>query len=286
MTMRKIFPLLISLITFFGCSDTSKMSEFQKSAEVDSVEKDKSQSARPADWGYQIDDGPSNWSGLSSKYMLCGEGKHQSPIDIINLGQGKGASFHVNYQTTEVRISHNANMDDVIDNGHTIQLDIDDGSFFNLKGEKYHLKQFHFHTPSEHTINGKHYPMEVHFVHQAEDGRLAVIAVFVEEGDKANENIQVVVENLPKVKGEKIHLQTLKIPLKIVIPETQEVYHYSGSLTTPPCSEDVEWLVFKTPISTLKKHIKTINEKINKNNRPTQNLNDREISRVIDQIQE
>ena len=71
-----------------------------------------------------------------------------------------------------------------------------------------------------------------------------------------------------------------------MIPETQEVYHYSGSLTTPPCSEDVEWLVFKTPISTLKKHIILINEKINKNNRPTQNLNDREISRVIDQIQE
>ena len=283
--MKKLIILPIAMLALFGCTDTPKDTGDEEKSNEKNV-KVEPESARPAHWGYLENDGPSTWATLSSKYMLCGGGSHQSPIDIIDLDSASEVSFEINYESTTVHISHNENMDDIIDNGHTIQLDIDNGSSFTLKGETYHLKQFHFHTPSEHTLNGKHYPMEMHFVHQADDGRLAVIGVFVEEGEVANENIQLVIDNLPESKGEMIHLEDLNIALNVVIPPTEETYHYSGSLTTPPCSEDVEWLVLKNPISTIKEHITSIHNKISKNNRPTQNLNDRGVSKVIDQIDE
>ena len=283
--MKNIFFLNLAILTFLGCTKTLKETE-EKGKSTEKAVKVESRSVRPVHWGYMEDEGPASWAKLSSKYMLCGEGNHQSPIDIIDLDSASELSFKMNYESTTVHISHNENMDDIIDNGHTIQLDIDNGSSFTLKGETYHLKQFHFHTPSEHTLNGKHYPMEMHFVHQAADGRLAVIALFVQEGKVANENIQIVIDNLPESKGEMIHLEDLNLTLNIVIPPSEEAYHYLGSLTTPPCSEDVEWLVLKNPITTIKEHINAIHNKIGKNNRPTQNLNNRGVSKVVDQIDE
>ena len=116
-----------------------------------------------------------------------------------------GAHWHLNYKNTSLHISHNEHMNDIIDNGHTIQVNVDEGSSFTFQTKTYGLKQFHFHTPSEHTFDGKHLPMEIHLVHQASDGSLAVIAILIVEGKKRNENLDKIIANLPDVKGESKH---------------------------------------------------------------------------------
>jgi carbonic anhydrase len=275
--MKTFISCLLS-ISLIACS-----TENPKNNNTLKVSKNIKKSVRPVQWDYISKNGPYSWCELSPKYALCGEGLRQSPINFIDAGEKKSLPIHINYEPTQVHIAHNDNMHDIIDNGHTIQLDVDDGSTFTLSGETYHLKQFHFHTPSEHTINGKHFPMEVHFVHQADDGNLAVIGVFVRKGDTANANIQMVVDNLPNQKGSKVTLDNKHVNLDLLVPKLDAIYHYSGSLTTPPCSENVEWLVIKKPIITTGDHLTAIHNKIHKNNRPTQDLHARQI--VMDQIQ-
>jgi carbonic anhydrase len=234
-------------------------------------------SARPVHWGYAGEDGPAVWSTLSPVYALCGEGKGQSPINIVKTDAKGGANWKLDYKTTSLRIAHNEHMDDIIDNGHTIQVTVDEGSTFSFADKTYSLKQFHFHTPSEHTVDGKNLPMEMHMVHQGADGSLAVVSVLFEEGKVANENFSKIIANLPNAKGESKHITDTNLELKVHLPKDNYAYHYVGSLTTPPCSENVQWLVLRDKVSLTADQIKAFSSRIGPNNRPTQPLNDRTV---------
>lgn len=233
-----------------------------------------SNSKRPVHWGYDGENGPNNWGNLSPVYALCAAGKQQSPVNITKTNENGGINWKFNYKKSSLRIAHNEHMNDIIDNGHTIQVNVDEGSTFLLNNTSYRLKQFHFHTPSEHTIDGQHAPMEMHFVHQSDSGQLAVVSVLIQEGEE-NENIAKIVGNLPKSKGESKHITDINLSLQFHLPKVNEAYHYLGSLTTPPCSEKVEWLVFKNYITAGKNQIAAISAKIGPNNRPVQSMNER-----------
>lgn len=234
-------------------------------------------SARPVHWGYAGDVGPSSWSTLTPVYALCGDGKAQSPINI-DKGSVKGdANWSFDYKTTSLKIAHNEHMDDILDNGHTIQVTVDEGSTFSFAGKRYDLKQFHFHAPSEHTIDGKNLPLEMHMVHQGEDKSLAVVSILFEEGTVPNENIAKIVANFPAEKGESKHITDVNLDLQVHLPKDNQAYHYVGSLTTPPCSESVEWLVLKETNKVTADQAAAFATKIGPNNRPVQALNGRTV---------
>ncbi len=166
-------------------------------------------------------------------------------------------------------------MTDLIDNGHTIQITVDEGSTFTFGDKTYSLKQFHFHTPSEHTIDGIHMPMEMHMVHQSDDESLAVISVLFKEGTQVNENFATIIANLPDSKGESKHITDTQLELNVHIPEDIHAYHYKGSLTTPPCSENVQWMVLRNMVELTPEEIEAFSSRIGPNNRPVQNINER-----------
>lgn len=264
--------LVISIVTIASCS--SKPTE--STVSTDTV-KTAPVSARPVHWGYEGEDGPTAWAALSPVYALCGEGKGQSPINIVKADAKGGANWKLDYKTTSLRIAHNEHMDDIIDNGHTIQITVDEGSTFSFGDKAYSLKQFHFHTPSEHTVDGKNMPMEMHMVHAGDDGSLAVVSVLFQEGNVPNENFSKIIANLPNAKGESKHITDANLELKVHMPKDNYAYHYVGSLTTPPCSENVQWLVLRDMVSLTADQINAFSSRIGPNNRPTQQLNDRAV---------
>jgi carbonic anhydrase len=199
-------------------------------------------SGQPVHWGYEHEDGPPHWCDLDPANSECCEGKEQSPIDI---------------QTAKVVSAHPAKLElvypqstfSVVNNGHTVQanLQVDKAKCgLSLGGVSYELKQFHMHTPSEHTLNGKHSPLEIHLVHQSADGNLAVVGLMVEPGE-ANGELEKVWRLAPEQKGE--GGIAVGVNLGNVLPEAHSNYRYPGSLTTPPCSEHVQWIVMQTPIT-------------------------------------
>ncbi|HSF45799.1 MAG TPA: carbonic anhydrase family protein, partial [Chitinophagaceae bacterium] len=228
-------------------------------------------------WGYEGEDGPDKWFELSAAYKLCREGKHQSPVNIEKGTVTAGARWNIDYKSSSIRIAHNEHMNEIIDNGHTIQVTVDEGSTFTFDGKTYALKQFHFHTPSEHTLNGKHMPMEMHMVHQSADSSLAVIGVLFKEVAKPNENFTKIISHLPGKKGESAHLKSDSINLNVHMPRDNYAYHYVGSLTTPPCSENVQWMVLRDQVGLSADQIEVFSSRIGPNFRPTQPLNDRSI---------
>lgn len=232
---------------------------------------------RPAHWGYSGENGPEKWAKLSPAYALCDEGKNQSPINIVRTNEREGMRWKLDYKSTSFKIAHNEHMDNIIDNGHTIQITVDSGSTFTFGDKIYFLKQCHFHTPSEHTLDGERMPMEMHFVHQASDGSLAVVGVLFKEGNVVNENFAIIIRNLPDKKGEIKHFTDANLELKLHVPEDNFAYHYVGSLTTPPCSENVQWLVLRDMIPLTAGQLEAFSSRIGPNNRPTQQLNGRSV---------
>lgn len=211
-------------------------------------------------WNY-AENGPTHWQEFS---RTCGEGHHQSPINIV---PGKTVSLNPQYA---LQLDENVHtMAKVIDNGHSIKVTPEKGGYIVLNGEKFKLLQFHFHGKSEHTINGKRYDLVAHFVHQnPQTKQLAVIAVFFKEG----KNNPVLDNILGNVGGE------IRIDPQDLLPkDTQHYYHYIGSLTTPPCSENVQWYLLKQPDEASKEQIEAFRKYYVDNERPVQELYDREI---------
>jgi len=194
-------------------------------------------------------------------------GFKQSPIDIQNTTEAIRGEFEFDYKPTALHVTNN---------GHTIEVEYEPGSSMSINGEEYRLLQFHFHTPSEHLVDGNHFPMEVHLVHSNTDGELAVIGVLIEEG-KNNKTFNRIIKNAPKSEGV-IEVKGKHINVTKLLPEeTDEYFNYSGSLTTPPCSEGVRWFVMKDSIELSKKQIRKFEEIIHLNARPVQEINDRSI---------
>jgi carbonic anhydrase len=219
-------------------------------------------------WDYEGLSGPGKWGSLDKKYRSCTSGKAQSPIALSDTTAVKSdlppLDFH--YKSTALKI---------IDNGHTIQVDYEPGSFISIGQQQYSLVQFHFHRPSEEELNGRHYDMVAHLVHRNGAGKLAVVAVLLTAG-RANSLISLLWEHLPKAK-ETETTANLKIDLADLLPPNLAYYTYRGSLTTPPCSEGVTWFVLRDPTSVSADQIARFSKLYPMNARPVQPINGRQV---------
>lgn len=229
-----------------------------------------SQSAEPAHgahWSYSGPAGPAKWAGVDEKFATCAIGHTQSPIDIRTADVQAAAlpAIKFDYQPSPLEI---------IDNGHTVQVNIAPGSAITVGDKRYELLQFHFHKPSEERVNGKAYALVAHFVHKSEAGELAVVAVLMEKGEK-RPLIQAVFDNLPRVKQTPQRVPGISIDLNALLPENRSYYSFTGSLTTPPCSEGVSWFVMKTPVPVSAEQITRFGKAYAMNARPVQPLNGR-----------
>lgn len=269
--------LLLNLIVASACIGDAVAAEPAKNPAPAPVTA--AASARPAHWGYEGDHGPKYWGALSPAYAIADKGTAQSPIDLGAPGSVISTGWKLNYKTTSLKIAHHEHVTDIVDNGHTIQVTVEEGSTLVTKRNTYALKQFHFHTPSEHTIQGKHFAMEAHFVHQSADKNFAVVAVMFAEGP-ANENLGKLIANFPRAKGDLRDMPEVKVDLVFHLPKNNAAYAYKGSFTTPPCTEGVEWLVFREPIMASREQLDAFAARLHRNNRPIQQRHGRAIESI------
>ena len=211
-------------------------------------------------WGYTGEAGPENWAKLDAKFAMCGQGRNQSPIDLADL---------IKADLKPLKLEYKGGASNIVNNGHAIQVDYAAGSFVTVDGRTFELKQFHFHSPSENLIKGKQFPLEGHLVHADKDGNLAVIAVMFEEG-AANPLLTKLWQMMPAKVGEKIALPA-GLSVSLMLPSERNYYRYNGSLTTPPCTEGVWWLVLKRPATVSKEQVQQFSKALGfANNRPVQ----------------
>lgn len=216
-------------------------------------------------WTYEGKDGPENWGKLDGEYATCATGLNQSPINIENA---------IRASLKPVRGIHKFPAKEVVNNGQTMQVNFKTGNMLVLDSASYQLKSLHFHAPSEHAINGKTFPLEAQLMHVDKTGNSTIISVMFKEGN-ANPAIDKLWLHLTNSKGEPVAIKTRVIPSELM-PENRSYYRYSGSLTTPPCTEGVRWVLLKTPMTASKSQIETFEKAIkHKNNRPAQALNGR-----------
>jgi len=219
-------------------------------------------------WDYGDSHGPSHWGELNPEYSLCSSGHHQSPVDIRNPEKADLPALEFDYKPSPLRI---------IDNGHTIMISYAPGSMLRVGGKTYELKQFHFHRPSEERINGKAYEMTVHLVHADQQGKLAVVAVLLSKGEE-NSLVHELWKELPQEEGKERVLDQVSIDVAKLLPARDRGYYtYSGSLTTPPCTEDVTWFVLKQPVAISAAEIERFSKLYRNDARPTQPVYDRHI---------
>lgn len=220
-------------------------------------------------WSYEGEAGPEHWGELSPDFLMCSEGWNQSPINLVD---------DVNANLPELQFEYYSNDINIINNGHSIQQKIKPGSFLRVPERNLvlELKQFHFHSPSEHTIDGQSFAMEIHFVHADKDGKLAVVGVLIEEGEE-HPVLSQLWAFMPENPGEASQ-EPIGIEETDLLPPTRKYYAYGGSLTTPPCTEGVRWVVLKTPIHASARQIATFKSRVGPaTNRPTQPVNARMI---------
>lgn len=242
--------------------------------------------AQEVEWGYSGDTGPEHWGSLDESFLLCSDGQTQSPIDIDT------SSAVVDAELPQIELDYAATEILLLNNGHTIEMEYETGSFMRFNERLYELLQFHFHAPSEHTIDGESFAMELHLVHLCgrclfnnEFGAITVLGVMIKAGER-NDALDVFWDELPTQADEELHLDLLFNALQIV-PTDFSSYRYRGSLTTPPCSEGVQWLVLREPIELSQTQIDEFKSALFlscclTNNRPVQPLNDRVVSFVAE----
>jgi len=261
--------VLATIITFFGSCKKETKKVTTPTHEVEESHNNSKKDCNEVHWSHHKgENGPENWKNLCDGFADCG-GKAQSPIDITTktlVTENKLIAPKFNYGKSKIAI---------INNGHTVQFNITSENKVSLNGKEYKLLQFHYHALSEHTVDGKHFPIEVHFVHQHSDTDFAVIGVLFEEG-KENALFSKYLANFPTEKGNYDSEETFDI--LNVLPTNKSYYNYSGSLTTPPCSEVVNWYVLKTPLTASKKQIEVFSKILHDNYRPVQPINNRKIA--------
>jgi carbonic anhydrase len=205
-----------------------------------------------AHWGYSGSEGPAHWAKLSPEFAACGKGRNQSPIDIRNAAQAKLPPIKFDYATR---------VDDLVNNGHTVQANMVPGSSITVDGIQFNLKQFHFHTPSENLVDGNHYPKE---------GDLAVVAILFEEGPE-NSVLKRLWKHMPQHVDEHDRIDEGVNPQDL-LPVSRHYYRFTGSLTTPPCSEGVRWYVMKESVMASEEQVKKFTKAIGADARPVQPL--------------
>jgi carbonic anhydrase len=215
-------------------------------------------------WGYEGEAGPDKWGGLDAADAACSTGSQQSPIDITGAISARQPPLKLNWTKRP---------DTIVNNGHTIQLNFAQGGALHVGDRSFGLTQFHFHHPSEHLIDGKRFAMEAHFVHAAEAGGLAVLGVFIVPG-KVNPVFNKIVSTMPQGEGQPVPADAAVDPHGL-LPVQRAYYHYEGSLTTPPCSQTVDWLVLTQHVEAAEADIARFAKLFPMNARPVQKLDRR-----------
>lgn len=216
-------------------------------------------------WAYSGKAGPENWGGLSRDYHVCGAGAMQSPVDITGGFAATGDPIEFDYCLTPLTVLHN---------GHTVQANYEPGSGITVNGERFELLQLHFHTPSEHAVEGQLAAMEVHLVHMNAAGALAVVGAMMEGGSE-NPALREIWDNMPLRESAGKTLNRVMINARDLLPADTSYYRYMGSLTTPPCSEGVNWFVLTNPIQVGLEQVSKFVAAVGSNNRPLQPRNHR-----------
>jgi carbonic anhydrase len=216
-------------------------------------------------WSYAGDTGPGHWGDLESDFSVCKTGTHQSPIDIRKAEPANLPTLDFEYHDVPLTI---------VNNGHTIQVNYAPGSFVRIEGRKYQLVQFHFHHPSEEKVDGRAYAMVAHLVHKDAEGHLAVVAVLLIEG-QANPLVQTLWDHLPRQVGHEDTVPNLRVSAADLLPKHLGYFEFDGSLTTPPCTEGVRWMVLREPEQISPSEITTFGRLYHDNARPTQPSNGR-----------
>lgn len=218
-------------------------------------------------WAYTGAAGPEHWAGLDAANVACGKGRNQSPIDLGSFIEAELGPLGLDYRPAAAGI---------LNNGHAIQVGYAPGSSLMIEGRSFELKQFHFHSPSENTVGGKHFPLEAHLVHQDTHGNLAVVAVMFEEGAK-NAFLETLWTAVPAEAGKEGVLPA-GLSASSLLPTDRDYYRFNGSLTTPPCSEGVLWAVLKQPSPVSQEQIEQFSAMLGfANNRPVQPRNARPV---------
>ena len=225
------------------------------------------QDAKPPHWSYQGATDPVHWGSLGSAYAVCSTGHLQSPIDIKDAKKTDLPSLKMNYSSVPLNI---------IDNGHSVQINYPEGSTLTVGDKIYTLKQFHFHHPAEEQIDGKKYDLVAHLVHADADGHLAVIAVLFKKG-AANSLLDTLWKSVPSEKEKATDVSSVTVNAKDLLPTNLGYYTFQGSLTSPPCSEGVTWYVLKSHETLSGAQLATFAKLYPHNARPLQPANGREI---------
>ncbi|MCF6279075.1 MAG: carbonic anhydrase family protein [Flavobacteriaceae bacterium] len=262
-----VIAIVTVLMLFGSCKNETKKAETPK-PEVEESLKVSKKDCNEVHWSHHKGEkGPENWKDLCDGFADCG-GKSQSPINIVTSNISKESKLvapKFNYAKSAINI---------VNNGHTVQFNITGENTVDLNGKDYKLLQFHYHAKSEHTINGKYYPIEVHFVHQHSATEYAVLGMMFEEG-KPNKLFSKYLDKFPTSKGE--FKSEDMVDVLSLFPSDKNYYNYQGSLTTPPCSEVVNWHVLKTPLTASKEQIAQFSKILNSNYRPIMPLNGRTV---------
>jgi carbonic anhydrase len=223
-----------------------------------------SPAARPTHWDYEGPGGPEHWGTMKPEFAKCATGARQSPIDIRD---------GIRVQLDPVQFDYKPSAFRVVDTGHTVQVNLVAGGSIEVMGRRFELRQFHFHRPSEERIDGRLFDMVAHLVHQDGEGRLAVVAVLLDRGS-AQPIVQTVWNNLPLEKGDEVAARGT-IDLNALLPGERSYFTYMGSLTTPPCSEGVLWMVMKSPVPVSAEQISIFARLYPMNARPVQSASGR-----------
>ena len=216
-------------------------------------------------WAYSGDAGPDHWGSLKPKFKACGIGTMQSPIDVRSSSTAAMTGIAFDYRIVPLTI---------LNNGHTVQVNVAKGSGITVGGKRYELLQFHFHTPSEHVVDGRHFPLEMHLVHKSADGKLAVVGVFMQAGTD-NGALHEIWNHLPGHKAAPRTIANVAINPRDLLPTERKYVRYMGSLTEPPCSEGVNWYVMQQPVTAGIGQIQAVTNIMGRNARPTQDRSNR-----------
>lgn len=276
MKLLDIFRIFTSsgafILILVGCFANGEESGITDSVKGSSLSGSRGSSA-VHQWSYHGETGPEHWGDLLNEYQVAKTGTEQSPINIVTKDAVKSTlpAIEFSYDKTHIHF---------FNNGHTVQADITPSENSLTMGDsQFDLLQFHFHTESENSVDGKHFPVEMHMVHRNENGELAVVGVFFESGDE-NETLKELWENLPR-EDDLGYYTNRQVNLEKLIPEDRSCYRFDGSLTTPPCTEGVKWIVMSEPLEMSTKQINNFFELFSGsrfpkgNRRPIQPLNER-----------
>lgn len=220
-----------------------------------------------AHWGYNGAHGPEHWAAMKPAYQTCATGQRQSPIHIQTTDTAPGPAEPIAFH-------YRASGGSVVHNGHTIQVNLDSDQSIRVRGSTYQLVQFHFHHPAEERIDGKRFAMVAHLVHRNETGQLAIVAVLMDPG-ASSPFLDQLWTHMPLEAQDRVPLPEGSIDLGALLPSDQRYYQFMGSLTTPPCTEGVLWLVLKQPVTLSDRQRQLFARLFPMNARPVQALNGR-----------